>query len=309
MIAIDRTAFVFPGVAVRQCGAEREAYRRHKDLFAPRLEAASRTVDQDLVAALEAGTLDALPDRHKQHFTYAFSVAAAEAFAREEHRFDLLAGYSFGLYAALAASGAVSFHEGAALLSEACRLMSEASAGRPAGMAAVIGLTESEARALLTADDLGTATLVNSNSDVCHIFSGLSADMDALVAAAQKQGAISATRLGVDTAYHHPQILASAVPPFRAFAETLEWHDPAAPVVSSIDQSLLGSAAALRDLAARNLATPFSWRRIVNRLVAEGVHTVVECGPGVSLTQNGRFMDGGLRYVNVRRLACIGEAG
>jgi [acyl-carrier-protein] S-malonyltransferase len=298
----DRVAFAFPGVAVRLCGAETGVLRAREALFRPLLDEASDVAGRDLTAALRSGTVDALADREKQAFTYAFSVGVARAFAETGVAPDLFAGYSFGVYAALAFSGAVSFTDGLAMLAEAYDVMERATAGRDAGMAVVIGLTEAEVRASL-GDRNGTATLVNSNSDVCHVVAGLAPDLAAFVADARARGAVSAEALGVRIPYHHPVLLADAVPAFRRFLAGRTWNDPTCPLVSSIDQSLLATAAELTEFAARNLATPISWRRVALRLAREGVARIVECGPGISLTQNGRFLPAGITYLNVRRLA------
>ena len=303
----DRVAFAFPGVAVRLCGAEREVYRDHAPIFRPLLAEASDMAGRDLARALDGDGAAPLADRENQFFTYAFSVGAARAFEEAGYAADLLAGYSFGIYAALVAAGAASFAEGLSMLREAYELMARIGDGRDAGMAVVIGLTENEARAALRDGRHGSATLVNSNNDVCHVFSGLAPDLDSFLAEARARGAVSAVRLDVRVPYHHPALLADAVPAFRRFLAGLAWTDAARPVVSSIDQSLLAASGDLMDFAARNLATPISWRRVVERLAREGVARVVECGPGISLTQNGRFLPPGIAYVNVRRLARGGE--
>ena len=63
---------------------------------------------------------------------------------------------------------------------------------------------------------------------------------------------------------------------------------------------LLTDPAALKDFTAANLSTPIHWQRVVETLVRSGVDLVFECGHGVSLTQNARFLQSAPRHANVR---------
>ena len=41
--------------------------------------------------------------------------------------------------------------------------------------------------------------------------------------------------------------------------------------------------------------------RVVEALQRDGVTRIVECGPGLSLTQNGRFITPSIRYTNAKK--------
>jgi malonyl CoA-acyl carrier protein transacylase len=95
---------------------------------------------------------------------------------------------------------------------------------------------------------------------------------------------------------------------FHAFLKLLHWRQPSCPIVSTIDQGLLTTADELLDFTARNLAAPLNWQRVVSALHRAGVVRVVECGAGISLAQNGRFMPFHLEYVTVKNvLRKLGE--
>jgi [acyl-carrier-protein] S-malonyltransferase len=122
-----------------------------------------------------------------------------------------------------------------------------------------------------------------------------------MIKGAMAREAYSAELLEVDIAYHHPILLGEVSSKFKEFIHGLEWTTPACPVVSSIDQTFLRTASELQDFAARNLTTPINWKNVVTAMEQAGITHIVECGPGVSLTQNGRFISTAIAYTNIKK--------
>ena len=297
-----KTAFAFPGVGVRPDGREAEFYERHVEWMKPCLEEASETAGADLVRALLDGAIESMGDEKNQYFTYAYCGGLAGVLERAGLRPAFTAGYSFGIYAALHAAGAVTFTDGLRMARKAYELMSEASRGREAGMAVVIGLGGEDLASLIEKLGLETASIVNSNNELCKVLSGKRKDLEVLLAEAARQGALSGQLLEVGIPYHHPALLRGVSASFMDFLATVEWKRPVCAVVSSIDQEFLTEPGELIEFASANLSTPISWQKVVEALAGAGVARIVECGPGISLTQNGRFITGGLKYVNTRNI-------
>ena len=297
-----KTAFAFPGVGVRLCGREADFYMRHESVLGPFFEEASSRAGVNLAGRLRQGTAGDLGDEENQFFTYALGAGASMVLRHRGITPDFTAGYSFGIYAALYAAGAISVTDGFSMVRRAFDLMAEASRGKTAGMGIAIGPTRSEIREILDAQPSTSILLVNTNSDACNIVSGLDRDLDGFFEAAKKRGAIAAERLTVAISYHHGPLLGDVSDRFRSFLETLAWKEASCPVVSSIDQNLLSSVEGLIDFAACNLTTPINWQRVVETMRDNGTQRIVECGPGISLTQNGRFIDGAVTYINVKNI-------
>jgi [acyl-carrier-protein] S-malonyltransferase len=297
-----KTAFAFPGVGVRPSGHETDFYGRHASVMKPFLEEASGAAGSDLVRRLLDGTIGAMEDGKSQLFTYAFCCGFAGVLEGAGIRPAFTAGYSFGIYAALQAAGAVTFGGGLEMVLKAFELMSEASRGRGAGMGVVVGLSGEDLAALVEKQGLASVRIVNSNSELCKVLSGERKDLGILLAEAKRRGAVSTQILEVDIPYHHPALLRGVSPRFMDFIKGLDWKKPRCPVVSSIDQALLEDPSELARFASANLSTPISWQKVVETLAGAGVARIVECGPGLSLTQNGRFIPGGLEYVNTRNV-------
>ena len=298
--ATSRTALIFPGVGVRLCGAEPAFFGVHRDIMRPFLREASVYCETDLIADLFDGTIDALPDALKQFFTYAYSVGAAQV-ARSLTEPSAVAGYSFGLYAALVAAEVLSFSDGLRLLDRANRTMQAAAAGKGYGMGITVGLDTTEIEAMLDTGAFGSLLRTNTNHAHCHVFSGTDTEVTAFLDAARNRGAFKAERLEVEIPYHHPTLLEGVTEAFAAGFDEMKWRPARIPVVSSLTGELLKEMPALRAFTARHPATPIHWEQVLATLDRLGGRVLYECGPGISLTQNGRFVSFDAAYINVRK--------
>ena len=280
-----------------------DAYR---NVMRPFLREASVSCDTDLIALLFDGGIDALPDGTKQFFTYAFSAGAA-AVAKKQYLPSAAAGYSFGIYAALHAAEVLSFEDGLFLLDQADKLMSAASEGHSFGMGIIVGLGPKDIAVLLESGEFETVLETNCNHDHCHVFSGEASELDAFLKAAEADGAFKFERLDVQIPYHHPALLAEVPEAFRAHCDGLKWHRPLFPVISTIDGSALTDPDAILDYTARHPATPIRWTAALKTFYLRKVETLFECGPGISLTQNGRFVPYETTYINAKKVGMWGS--
>jgi [acyl-carrier-protein] S-malonyltransferase len=298
-----RCALVFPGVGVRLCGAETAFFDQHREVMRPLFREASYYCDVDLIALLFSGGIDALPDDKKQYFTYAFSAGAADVALRLVDRPVAAAGYSFGIYAALYATAACSFSEGLFLIDKANQVMQSDSAGKGFGMGVVVGLTATDIGCLLETGGYTNVMKTNVNHDHCYVFSGTGVEIDAFLKKAEALGAFKFERLDVDIPYHHPMLLAGVSEAFRVYTEKVAFRKTHYPIVSTIDGDLLSAADALVDFVSRHPTHPINWRDAISTLHRLRVNTLFECGPGISLSQNGRFLPFEMTYINVKKTA------
>lgn len=273
-------AFAFPGVGVRFSGVEAAAARLPA--------VAARLRDAEVATGVDFGSVeetDSLSELDAQRFAYAFGVGIAEALDR---RPAFTVGYSLGVYAAVAAAGALDFAAGLACVDAAWAAMRPVAAG---ALGAVVGFSAAELREMLDP----SLVVAIANHDRGFVVSGPEAAVDALLATATARGALKALRVRASLPYHHP-VLAPAMAPFGAFLEGLDWRRPACPVLSCVDRAALTEPAALRRHLAENLATPIDWGAAVAALRAAGVEEVHECGAGLSLSQNARMLDDPPRF-------------
>ncbi len=267
----------------------------------PFLVMASGVAGTDFVDFLNVGRLGQLDERNNQLFTYAYSHAVAQAHIDAGVSPALVAGYSLGIYAAVSVSGAIGFDECLTIVGMAFDIMKAQCAGSMFAMGAIIGLSEEETRRILASGDYSSVCRTNTNNEACGVFSGLEYDMARFFKDARDHGALSTVTFRASVPYHHPRYIAPASKKFLDALQTFGWRDAHIPILSSINQVPLVKAADLVEFLAQNLASPVDWQKVAETIARRGATIAYECGPGISLCQNNRFIANHIRYVTIRK--------
>lgn len=275
---------------------------RHEHVFQLLLEKASAYAGEDLTQGLCKTGQGQTSELANQLATFAYGLAVHELLIRNRVEPLAVAGFSLGVYAAVCAAGCVSVEDGLAMVVEADRLMRHAKPKETCGLAALVGLKEDELQALIPGDALNRLVKANTLNETCHIFAGFKNDLEAFNTLAVKAGALTANLLPVDIPYHHPYLLAGATQQFRIFLQKLSWEPAMVPVISTIDQQVLSQPSELIEFVAGNLSMPIHWQKVIEKFAAMGIDHLAECGPGLTLTRNGRFIAVPMHYVNVKNM-------
>lgn len=212
----------------------------------------------------------------------------------------VVAGHSVGEYAALVASGVVTLEDGVRLVALRGQLM--AAAGVDGGMAAVIGLDRTAVEDAVAG--ISGLVVANDNAPGQVVISGSQAALAAAEEPLAAAGARRTIRLNVSGPFHSPLMTEVGAALARAFGE-MPWADAEPPVVSNVTAEPVRSAATIRKLLARQVSSPVEWVASVRRMVADGVDTFIECGPGAALTGMVRRIAPGARTLNVTDPASV----
>jgi [acyl-carrier-protein] S-malonyltransferase len=210
------------------------------------------------------------------------SVAAWRAFAEAgAPEPAIVAGHSIGEYAALVAADVLELPAALRLVARRGELMAAADA--TGGMAAVLGLERRVVEEVVESTARPTELVVaNDNAPGQVVISG---HRDALAAVEQPMrdaGARRVLRLPVSGAFHSPLMADVAVGLAAAF-EGETWADARIPVMSNVAAQPLTDAGHIRALLAEQVRAPVEWVACVERMVADGVDAMIECGAGTAL--------------------------
>jgi len=206
-------------------------------------------------------------------------------------------GHSMGFYSALVAAGVVPLEAALDLLDTVEGLSEAAFAGRPMGMAFIIGVAELEVRQALLAHP--ALALSNRNGQAQFTVSGPVDALEALVAALQP----SAFKVGLLPVRHplHGPHMAALLPALARRMAAVAPSAPAFPLISHFDGRLLTTGTEAWDDGLASVALPVDWLAVVARLGALAA-PLAECGHGSQLSGLTRWAN---RSLQVESLQCL----
>ena len=288
-------AILFPGQGSQHVGMA-DPWLSHP-ASAVVLERASDALGYDLVATCRD---EAQLERTDivQPAMFACDLAAFAVLREEGIEPIAVAGHSLGEYAALVAAGALEFGAALEAVRERSLAMAEASASRPGGMTALVGLSPAEAADVCAVAGRGDVlTVANENSPKQTVLSGTLEAIERAEDLARTRGA-RPVRLQVAGAFHSP-LMAPAQDRVRAAVARLSFTNPSFPVVSNVSGRPTTHPFALRDLLSRHLVSPVRWERSMRAMAALGADVFVEAGPGDVLGKLAKRCVPGARIVSV----------
>ena len=298
-----KQAWVFPGVGVKPCGQETVLFREFSVIFQEFFSETSRISGRNLTWLRETTETEFPAGLDEQLASFSFACAMVEMLRVAGRTPDILAGNSFGVYPAVWAAGALDFAACIGILTRAYQHMEAAARVWPASLCAIVGLAAAENQAIIAGAGLNSVVRINSNNHTCHIYCGLQAEITDFAAACQSAGALNAAILPMALPYHHPKFTAGVSAIFADEVQALDWRQPLVPVLSTLDFQVLDNAASLAEYVSRQIFQPINWAESVSGLYRLGITQVYECGVGISLTQNARFIDGAAHWHNCRTLS------
>jgi [acyl-carrier-protein] S-malonyltransferase len=291
------TAFVFPGQGSQYAGMGKDVAEAFP---------AARKVFDDIDAALGfpisklcfEGPEDQLRlTENTQPAILAVSCAIhAVLEERGAARRDLVAGHSLGEYSAIVSVGGLTPAEAAVIVRQRGRFMQEAVPVGTGGMAALIGPTVDEARAIC--EEAGEVWIANINAPGQIVIAGTKAGIDRAIDVAKKRGVRRALPLPVSAPFHC-ELMKPAEERLKPVLDAADFKNLWYAVVSNVDASPIGTATAVRNALLRQVASPVRWVESVQKMIAMGVRRFVEVGPGNVLTGLVRRIDSSVETVNV----------
>ncbi len=206
----------------------------------------------------------------------------------------IVAGHSLGEYSALVASGVIKFSDAVPLVRFRAQAMQEAVPVGQGGMAAILGLSDDEVRAVCAEAAQGEVVEpVNFNAPAQVVIAGGKAAIERACEIAKAKGAKRALPLAVSAPFHS-SLLKPASDRLREYMTTLDFSTPQIALINNVDVAVTDDPAAIKDALVRQAASPVRWVETVQKLAAEGITHVVECGPGKVLTGLTKRIDGAL---------------
>lgn len=277
---MGKMAFIFPGQGVQYAGMGKDFYEKYPVSRAV-FDMASSVSGLDIPALCFEKNEKLDVTEYTQIAMLAVEAAILAAVTEAGIRPDAAAGLSLGEYGALIASGALMEADAFQVVRKRGIYMQEAV---PTGgaMAAVIGM-DGEKIAGICKETEGTVSVANYNCPGQVVITGEERAVQAAGEAMKAKGARRVIPLKVSGPFHS-EMLTEAGGKLGKVLEEIEIRDVRIPYLTNVTADYVTDREKVRELLVRQVYSPVKWQQGVERMLADGVDTFVEIGPGKTLT-------------------------
>lgn len=293
---MGKTAVIFPGQGAQYVGMAKDFYDSFEDSKKVFDEA-----DDVLDIELNKICFEENDDINKTEYTQPAMVAAEVAIY--EHlknaglKADVFAGLSLGEYSALVAAGAMTLADGIKTVRRRGILMQNEVPLGMGGMAAVIAM-DADKIAEICENTPGKVQIANYNCPGQIVISGEAEAVKAASAALVEAGAKRVIPLNVSGPFHS-QMLVPAGEKLYDFLQGVDVAEGFAPYYCNADAEEITDAAKVKELLKRQVYSSVRWQQTIENMIADGVDTFIEVGPGKTLTGFMKKINREVKSINI----------
>lgn len=296
---MGKMAFVFPGQGAQYVGMGKdfyEAFPESREVF----EIGSKASGLDLVALCFEENEKIHQTEYTQICMLAAEMAVLRAVEKTGLRSDVNAGLSLGEYGALVASGVMGLSDACKVVRQRGILMQEAV---PTGgaMAAVMAMDAKVIEEVCEKTD-GIVSIANYNCPGQIVITGEEKAVDAACEALKEAGAKRTIRLKVSGPFHS-QMLSKAGEGLSKVLEGVELQNFTTPYVTNVTADYVRQTKEVKELLCKQVSSSVRWQQSVERMIADGVDTFVEMGPGKTLSGFMRKISRDVTMYNIENMA------
>ncbi len=295
---MSKTAFMFPGQGAQYIGMGKDFYDSipvSREMF--ELAAKASGLDVAELCFTENDKLNIT--EYTQIAMLAVEVAILKAVEEKGVKADVAGGLSLGEYGALVASGAMAPEDVFRVVRQRGIFMQEAV---PAGgaMSAVLGLDGETVRSCVEQVE-GMVSVANYNCPGQIVITG---EAGAVTAAAEKLMAAGAKKcipLNVSGPFHSP-MLTGAGEKLGEVLKEVTVQDMKIPYIANVTADYVTDKEKIKGLLEQQVSSSVKWQQSVEKMIADGVTTFIEIGPGKTLSGFVRKINKEVTVINIEKV-------
>lgn len=296
---MSKIAFIFPGQGAQKAGMGQDFYEKY--------ETSRQVFDQAsewLGLDMKALCFEKNDRLDLTEYTQAALVTTCLAMAKivEEQGLhpDVAAGLSLGEYCAIETAGGMSLKDAITTVRKRGILMEQAVPAGKGSMAAVLGL-EAEAIERVT-DGIDGVTIANYNCPGQIVISGAGEAVETAAEKLQEAGAKRVLPLNVSGPFHSA-MLKEAGEELGKVLEQVEIAPLKIPYVTNVTAQYITDSCETKALLEKQISSSVRWQQSMENMIAQGVDTFVEIGPGRTLAGFLKKIDKTVKVYNIQTTA------
>ena len=277
---MSKIAFIYPGQGAQKAGMGKDFYENSplaRDIY----DRASECLKLDMRALCfeENDLLD--QTEYTQAAMVTTCLAMTAVLNEQGAEADVTAGLSLGEYCAIAEAGAMDLLDAIRLVRVRGQLMQHTVPTGEGAMAAVLGMDADQIDAVI--EPIANVTVANYNCPGQIVITGGTAGIEQASKTLKEAGAKRVVSLNVSGPFHSP-MLRNAGEKLGKELSAVQLDELKIPYVTNVTAEYVTDSSEIRELLTRQVYSPVRWEQSIRKMIAQGVDTFVEIGPGRTLT-------------------------
>lgn len=276
---MSKIAFIYPGQGAQKAGMGADFYE-NSAIAGKMFDKAGEVLQLDMKALCfeENDKLDVT------EYTQAALVTTCLAMTRVAEdkglKPDITAGLSLGEYCAIAAAGGMDDMDAIRLVRKRGILMQNTVPAGEGAMCAVMAMDASAIEKVI--ETIDGVTIANYNCPGQIVITGRTEAVGIAAEKLKEAGAKCAIMLNVSGPFHSP-LLKKAGEELAEELKNTALHTLQIPYVTNVTAEKVDDISVTRELLAEQVSSPVRWMQSMENMIADGVDTFVEIGPGRTL--------------------------
>ena len=280
---MSKIAFIYPGQGAQKCGMGQDFYENSasaKAVYDMASEVLKDNMDIDMkdLCFHENDKLDLT--EYTQAALVTTCLAMTKPLVEAGIRPDVTAGLSLGEYCAIAAAGGMKDEDAIRLVRKRGLLMQNTVPAGEGAMCAIMGMTGEEIEAVT--DGMEGVSVANYNCPGQIVITGETKAVEVAAEKLKEAGAKRAVMLNVSGPFHSP-MLKKAGEELAQVLEGVELSPLDVPYVTNVTAQQVTDISQTKELLAEQVSSSVRWQQSMENLIADGVDTFIEIGPGRTL--------------------------